>query len=253
MISKIELHSLNELIGAVDHLLTETNWRWWFRGEEEHSWPLLPRVRRGYTKDQERFLSNEFYTRARTRHHKCPNDDDWAGWLSTMQHYGLPTRLLDWSNSPLVAAFFATQRFARHGSRKTDTHASIWALAPGALNEAQGFEGYLYPLNAARLTKLLRPAIKGRDTTKKVVAAWAIETDPRMQVQQGAFTVHSSDLPLNKIKGSENWLRQFIIPVKDVHTIARELDLMGIRLADLFPDLDHLATELKARHLPKIS
>ena len=247
-IRRTELHSLGDLIGEVSNLIEETGLRWWFRGQDDASWDLLPSVRREYTKEQERFLSNEFYSKARTRHHRCPADDDYAAWLSLMRHYGLPTRLLDWSNSPLVAAFFATQRSARHRSGETVVDASIWALAPGSFNEAQGFERYLYPLNAAQLRELLRPALKGDDTTNKAVGAWAVETDPRMQVQQGAFTVHASDTPLNKMEACHDWLRQFVIPAQDVPSMAWELEAMGVRLADLFPDLGHLATELKSWH-----
>ena len=243
-----DIKSLNDLINRVGYLHAQTSWRWWFRGHEDVKWDLLPSVRRDFSREQERYLANEFYMRARTRHHKCPADDDWAGWLSLMQHYGLPTRLLDWSNSPLVAAFFATQRATRHWKGEAPVDACVWAFAPGAYNKAKSFEPYLYPLNDARLTEVLRPAIKGEDTTECIMAAWAMETDPRMQVQQGAFTIHATERPLNMIEGCEKWLRQFKIPANCVPVIASELKDMGIRLADLFPDLGNLATELKARH-----
>jgi hypothetical protein len=55
----------------------------------------------------------------------APSEDDLAGWLSLMQHYRLPTRLLDWSFSPLIAAYFSVNdRFVE------PVDACIWALAP---------------------------------------------------------------------------------------------------------------------------
>ena len=69
-------------------------------------------------------------------------------------------------------------------------------------------------------------------------------------MQQGAFTVHSSGTPLTMIAECGMWLRQFVIPANHVSAIARQLDLLGFRLGDLFPDLGNLARELTGRHPP---
>jgi len=103
-------------------------------------------------------------------------------------------------------------------------------------------------LNAGQLEKLIRPALKGQDEADKVVAAMAVETDARMQIQQGAFTVHASDQALNNLDDNHIWLRKFLIPAEVVPAMAWELERMGFRLADLFPDLGSLAKELRGRH-----
>jgi len=247
------IESLADLIVGVEKLVATTSLVWWFRGHSDSGWDLLPFARRGYTREEERYLSNEFYVRAKLRHHAVPNDDDFAGWLALMQHYGLPTRLLDWTRSPMVAAFFATEPFQQHSEnpeKEPITDACIWALAPGLLNPDQGFENYLLPLNARQPEKIIRPSRKGRDTSDKVAAAMAIETDMRMQMQQGAFTVHASDTPLNLMPNYNEWLRKWVIPAEYIRAMARQLDLAGFRLGDLFPDLGNLAKELKGRHRP---
>lgn len=252
----IEVNTISELMIQIDELIKQTNYRWWFRGHTNTEWDLLPTVRRGYTRVQEQYLSNEFYVRARTRHHNCPADDDYSSWLSLMQHYGLPTRLLDWSRSPLIAAYFATEHQQRHSHKDGKEEAfdsCIWAFAPGPFNVQQGFEPYLYPLNAYRLKDLIKPAIKGEDKESKIVAAMAVEKDPRMQTQQGAFTLHASDLALNKMPSCEDWLCKYVIPAKSAKSIARELDIMGFRRGELFPDLGNLAMELKGVHRPSKS
>lgn len=252
-----EIQDLADLTREVDALITKTDLIWWFRGHSSVTWDLLPFARRGYTREQERYCSNEFFVRAKLRHHSFPNDDDYAGWLAIMQHYGLPTRLLDWTRSPLIAAFFATESFQRHSEQyevdpdvQASADACIWALAPSLLNFNQGFENYLLPLNARQLAPLIKPSRKGKDTTDKVAAAMAIETDLRMQMQQGAFTVHSSGTPLNLMGDCRHWLRKYVIPARCVRSMARQLDLLGFRLGDLFPDLGNLARELKGRHRP---
>jgi FRG domain len=79
----------------------------WWRGQPLMG-KLVPRIHR---KPDNRLVEQsailEFRSKARTRHSSCPQEDDLPAWLFLMQHYRLPTRLLDWSESPLVAAYFA--------------------------------------------------------------------------------------------------------------------------------------------------
>jgi hypothetical protein len=233
--------TVGDISAVVRDLAEETNLRWWYRGLTSTSYDLIPSGKRGYSPKQEQYFYNEFYCRAGTRYAHCPDEADLAGWLSLMQHYRLPTRLLDWSFSPLIAAYFAVA-----GPNNADEDACIWALAPSMLNESQGFEPLLYPLSARSLQPLLEPAKKGIDTTNSIVAAMAVEADPRMQMQQGAFTVHASPTPLNRLEGSDRWLRRFVVPADAVVTLRRELRLLGYRSDYLFPDLEALAQELRS-------
>jgi hypothetical protein len=214
---------------------------------------LIPSVRRGYLADTEQMLSNDFFVRAKLRYPNCPADSDYAGWLALMQHYGVPTRLLDWSRSPLVAAYFATENAVNRLRATPYQEACIWALNPGRLNESEGFKPLIYPLSAKTLSKMVVPSRKGPDGVDKVAAAMPVETDLRMMIQQGAFTLHVTGRPLEQRSGCEEWLRKFVIPGNSVEIIAHELNVLSFRHGDLFPDLGNLATELKRLHRRRAS
>jgi hypothetical protein len=235
------IHSTSELLDRLKALRTDALGPLWFRGHARADWTLLPWARRGYSREQERQFTHGFFARARTRHPSCPRDEDGAAWLALMQHYKVPTRLLDWTSSPLVAAFFATA----HHRLDTVTDAAIWCLSPMLLNESQGWEPLVYPLNSQTLAPLIDPAFKGDEREERVAAAWPLESDNRMLIQQSGFTVHGSCIPLEQLPGREAWLRQITIPAAAVADFRAELNALGVRVSDLFPDLEHLALELR--------
>lgn len=234
--------------------LTAGGQKWLYRGQIDAGWDLAPSVHRGYTPQQERYLTNEFRVRARSRHYSCPSSDDYPGWLALMQHYGLPTRLLDWTYSPLIAAFFAVHPDyapCGNGGNARLCDACVWALDARALNESQGFEPLIFPLDASSYDPLIVPAFKNREELDSVGVAMAIEHDPRIQLQQGAFTIHSSRTPINLMPGADTWLRRLVIGSANVTAFFEELTVLGIRKYTLFPDLSALTSELRTIHRPK--
>jgi hypothetical protein len=73
----------------------------------------------------------------------------------------------------------------------------------------------------------------------------AAENDMRMLIQQGCFTIHTDQQPLNEREGQERYLTELRIPAQSVRKMAYEIDVCGFRKGDIYPDLEHLATELK--------
>jgi FRG domain len=234
--------SVSDLIAFADHVQKSTGCRCWFRGHSKASYLLSPRGHRGYSEEQERNLSVEFRARAATRHPRVPPERDTAAWLALAQHYGLPTRLLDWTSSPLIAAYFAV----RNRTEPTGEDACIWAVLGGRLNAHFGFKDYLYPLDAKSFKPLLKPAFKGVDTTQMVVAAMAVESDRRMAAQQGVFTLHSSRTPLCQQPQARGFLYRAQIPAVDITRIHHELRILSVREDSVFPDLEGLARQIVA-------
>jgi hypothetical protein len=76
-------------------------------------------------------------------HEEAPSDDEWLEWVALMQHYGAPSRILDWSYSIFSALFFAVESAEPCGS-------VIWAVNSNALAEpfARKLQGYPDVLDA---------------------------------------------------------------------------------------------------------
>jgi hypothetical protein len=104
---------------------------WIFRGQSNADWPLVTSLQRALqsaeVSDTERRAAVEnsvigfFKERARLHLQNAPDEGDLLGWLAVMQHYGAPTRLQDWTQSPFVAAYFAYRE-------DTGEDAAVWAL-----------------------------------------------------------------------------------------------------------------------------
>ena len=213
----------------------------WFRGQasSREDWTLVAPIHRNFTDHDETDMVQKFRLEAVSRHEKSPDRDDIAGWLCLMRHYGLPTRLLDWTKSILVAAFFAVGYKPEQGS------ATIWAVSPGKLNGVCRKDDRIYLLGQQEVLPVLLPAFRsGQPVRQEALGVLATEIDLRMMLQQSCFTIHGSPTALEEMKGSESFLIKFIIPETAKPTIAEDLRLLGIRTSTIFPDLGHLAMEI---------
>ena len=210
----------------------------WWRGQPSISYDLIAgvyRQNRGTRAEQN--LCLRFRQQARTRYAGCPHDDDLAGWLFLAQHYGLPTRLLDWSESPLVSLYFSVI------SNPSDDGV-IFALHPRDMNRTTNGDPALVPLSSAPAKDLIHAAFDDNVIEEKHLAILSNELDPRMLVQQGVFTIHGTNEDLSKIDELEEVLTRFTVSSAAKSRIVAELDWLGIRRRTLFPDLANLADDL---------
>lgn len=105
----------------------------WFRGVTDSAHhKLLPSILRGDYEKHEFQLTKKFRLMA-PGFGVTPHTDRIDQWLFLMQHHRAPTRLLDWTESPLVAAFFATEKAAQTACMEND--AAVYGLDPIALNK----------------------------------------------------------------------------------------------------------------------
>lgn len=173
----------------------------WFRGQRKASWSLQPYIYRNYTPLLESQMIQRFMLKAQIFKDNCPAKTEYGDWLVLMQHYGLPTRLLDWSESPLVAAYFAT------AGNKGEEGASISMLNPGLLNSSLHEFGTLPNLStlSPELKERCHNAFKlpeNRTSSFRPVAVIASQNDFRMLNQMSCFTLHDMSTPLDEYEQS---------------------------------------------------
>lgn len=208
----------------------------WYRGHSKSEWKLVPTAHRRHP-ILESTMANLFRLRAPAVWRDCPLHTDYIRWLPLMRHYGLPTRLLDWTESIAVAAFFAT-KFSN-----SDESSIIWMLSPGDLNSHS--IGQLVPfMTDDRVRSIAEAAFSGKSYGAHSVAVIAPRENQRMAVQLGNFTVHGSRDPLEDHPKAAEFLARIELPPGAHNRIVSDLLSIGITLSNLFPDLEHLAEEI---------
>lgn len=189
-----------------------------YRGVPRRSYKLIPDIGR-YKKfdasnieDAEKTILRLFKEQALPYLGFRPQTE-WE-WLAIARHHGLPTRLLDWSRNPLVAAYFAVED-------ESDEDSVIYA-----------YESHTY----LRTENIEDPF--ERETVGKFVPTHVTR---RITAQVGVFTIH----PKPKEPFDSPEIRQLIIKKNFRKPLKKILYRYGIHRASLFPDLDGLARHIK--------
>ena len=245
----MEVKSLADFFVAIDTAHAGLQCQPWWRGHGRSDWELVPKVFRSVDKGQryETNIALKFVQKAQTRHPICPDPSNRHEWLFLMQHYGLPTRISDWSESPLVAAYFVVSEEKHDGE-----DGAIWALDPFRMGEVfEGVKGLSDPRHP-RVKLFIDKVFEGGDPTDNyAVGIIASEVDPRMMVQQAAMVVHGAPMPLNEYDAMEPLLKKIVIRADAKAALRLWLARVGIRERTIFPDLMHLASDLAAdRYAP---
>jgi hypothetical protein len=274
---------------AREHIGTDSGQPLWFRGEtsgvDDGGTPrrLLPSIYRRYMREKELTMSSEFLRQAASRYTDAPATDNYAFWLTLMQHHGLPTRLLDWTVSALVAGYFAVQK------PEKEQDGVIWALDPFRLNR-ESLRGDLrsgdfhgIPLLSSHPGSQVKNLVEGAfmlthvelqmkaaagtakyatspseaqppENDETILAALPIQIHPRMMVQQSVFTVHGRRPSgpggaalddTSQEEASSRYLAKIVVSALAKRDMAQSLAEAGIHEATLYPDLDRLASRLK--------
>jgi FRG domain len=244
----------------------------WWRGHAEANWTLKPGAFRSAVEDgesNETALIDHFRMRAIGRLGHRPKPSSEFEWLLLAQHYGLPTRLLDWTESPLTALYFAvSEKPVEADDIKVD--GCLWAISPTLFNEHESNPGF--PDMAQKgLIQADEPTVQAmamrafglgtgaiirrfphlalnaanRLNLPKMLALASVEMDERIVAQSGRFTIHEPGCGIEDHRGSKAYLHKFLIPAVGKDRILELLKWMGIRKWNLFPDLQSLAEGLK--------
>ncbi|MGO9516900.1 MAG: FRG domain-containing protein [Candidatus Korobacteraceae bacterium] len=229
----------------------------WFRGQSDARWGLAPKLwREEYRDANEAEMRLAFESAGLPLVESSAPCDKW-NWYFLMQHYRAPTRLLDWTISPLIALYFAVR-----SDEKATQDAAVWVVDPWRWNRAHiknlfgpaiaGWEetaGYLLDLEDAFDTD------EAEKQTKKKwpVAIEPYQFDRRIAAQGSKFFLFgtakdmANSLTINRPKGGggkHSVLDKLIIPKSAIETMRAALNDIGINEKAMFPDLEGLGRQI---------
>jgi len=240
----VQIHNIADLISKLEaHRSPEE--KIWFRGHANKAWGLSPSISRGRTDpivDEFRYFKQFKQDAARVI-----NDlplDEW-GWMFLMQHYGVPTRLLDFSENPLVALFFAV-------CSHEDEDGALIVIEPAKWNKEKGHCGICdgdipsCGIDEEMDLYMMSSIVKARGTSASnpPLAATGSRNSHRIFAQEGVFVVFHMDMDMNIDDSSCQSTWKYTIPATDKPTIKEHLSVLSITEYTIFPELDKLAKKI---------
>lgn len=249
-----EFKNITSFLELVASAVPDTGMPIWFRGTRKLSYKPVPTIgREPYSLDHEQALITLFKKHA-PYSGRLPSTE-WD-WLYLMRHHDVPTRLLDWTENPLVALYFATLPGVGNDTADSPTpeeDGAVWVLFPTELNDHAGiartFVGDI-PLLDDRFgpTVDYMPSKLLADVdSRPPIAAVAMRQTGRMIAQQSVFTVtHRDQVSLEEVDNGRA-LGRFVIPGAAKWLLRSELEACMVTKHSLFPELDNVGAMVKER------
>lgn len=249
------LNNVQEYVDIIEYLREVFNVEEpWYRGVSHAKYGLIPKVYRDRLwerhEDYEWWLCVDFENRARPfipNHH---NYSTWD-WYFTMQHYGLPTRLLDWTTGSLIALYFAVRK-------PENTYIpSVYFMNPYWFDEfvykKKNGEGTVYSTDVKAISEEHESRILSYLGTRKEAPSFPLCIEPaaidtRIHAHKGVFTIHGKHIDPFRILARENKEAQIVkirFSTKNASYLKNQLHGMGISEGTLFPSLEGICEDLK--------
>lgn len=236
-----KIENLSDLLTRLkDDLSPDTTY--WYRGHGISTWKLLPALARDPSKlNYEADLIAKFQQSATLLLQSRPNSE-WE-WLTIMQHHAVPTRLLDWTEGPLVGLFFAVEKH-------DDESGALWVLNPTELNLCANIKrdlaSYIPTFEDTELNHYKASVLQSEKTSHlNPAAVIGRRNTPRMQAQLGVHTVIQRDPIAIEEMPNQKHTWKYIVPAPAKQTIRQELSLLAFGKFQLFPELQTLGDSLK--------
>jgi hypothetical protein len=247
-----DLVSFTTLVGG---LADPAGGQFWFRGCSDSRYTLVPSLFRHPTiTPVEGLLEVEVRLLTRFKQRSVPfvqtrlPEDNWEN-LFLMQHYGVPTRLLDWSENALVGLWFALQ--PSPCTSPDEVSAAVWVFDPVSWNR-KVFEHQTYTRGVLSAGEVQLDGYAPGATVDLMntapVALYGTHNSPRIVAQRGVFTIAGKDRgSLEAFAQGADYptLTKILIPGNAQKSMLEELRRIGVTESMIYPDLPGLAQELR--------
>ncbi len=255
----IEPKSFAELLAEIEKYQNDRT-DVWYRGVNDETLDLLPTLaRRAKTPTEEELDKLEKGIASTFAQRSPPFIDHNLGneWRSLffMQHYGIPTRLLDWSESPFVALYFALASVARTKTGKAKSDVALWMCDPVAWNTVAlshiSYRGGILD-EACEEIKAYNPSLDLDQRATTPVMIYGTHNSARIVAQRGVFALFGKGMKSMQTVYEEGdfkkeSLAKIVISKSRVDEIQTSLFRKGITESTIFPDLFGLSLEIKRR------